>query len=441
MEENSERIGRREFLELLAAGGCGVVVTTGCATNPVSGERQFMLISESQERSVDRKMAPQQFSSDFGPVQDVELSAYVNRVGTEMGRLSHRPGMPYSFRALNAVIANAYTFPAGSVGISRGLLVAMENEAQLAGVLGHEVGHVASRHSAEKMSKGMLAQLAVAGVALYVEHEDEQYTNLALGLGAVGTGVLLAHYSREDEREADALGMEYMVKAGHNPQGMPQLMQALMSLKEKTPSMFELLFSTHPLTSERHATAEQQARLVYSGAMQRDVHRDRYMDHTASVRKIAGAIREMEQGQRTLIQKKYAESEEHLNAALKQAPDDYAGLMLMSRCLAGQKRDKDAEAYARQAKRVAPEEPQANLMLGSLAARGGKHVQAIRSFTAYNHTLPDNPEVVFMLGLSHERAGYRPQASAAYKRYLQLVPSGKQATYATQRLSTWQKVQ
>lgn len=437
MKRKIEPIGRREFLELLFAGGCGVIVTTGCATNPVSGERQFMLISESQERSVDRKMAPQQFSSDFGPVQDVTLSAYVNRVGVEMGRISHRPGMPYSFRALNAVIANAYTFPAGSVGISRGLLLAMENEAQLAGVLGHEVGHVASRHSAEKMSKGLLAQLAVAGVALYVEHEDERYTNLALGLGTMGTGALLAHYSREDEREADALGMAYMVKAGHNPQGMPQLMQSLMSLKKSTPSMFELLFSTHPLTSERRATAERQARVAYGNVLQRDVHRDRYMDHTASVRKIAGAIREMEKGQRMLVQKKFSQSEKHLHAALKQAPDDYAGLILMSRCLAAQKRDKEAEAYVREAKRVAPKEPQADLMLGSLAARGGKHAQAIRSFTAYNHILPDNPEVVFMLGLSHERAGCRPQASAAYKRYLQLVPSGKQAAYATQRLSAW----
>jgi len=202
--------------------------------------------------------------------------------------------------------------------------------------------------------------------------------------------------------------------------------------------MFELLFSTHPLTSERHTTADRQARAMYSAAMQHDVHRDRYMDHTASVRKIAGAIREMEKGQRTLIQKKYPESEEHLRTALKQAPDDYAGLMLMSRCFAAQKRDKEAEAYVRQAKRVAPKEPQADLMQGTLAARSGEHVRAIQCFAAYNHRLPDNPAVVFMLGLSHEGAGYRPQARAAYKRYLQLVPNGKQATYATQRLSAWQ---
>ena len=397
-----------------------------------------MLVSQSQELAFDQQLAPRQFSADFGPVQDASLNAYVTQVGKELGRASHRPTMPYNFRALNAVIANAYTFPAGSIGISRGLLLSMQSESELAGVLGHEVGHVASRHSAQRMSMGYLTQAAVAGVTLYVQHEDERYTDLAMGLGAVSAGALLARYSRSDEREADALGMEYMVKAGHNPKGMPDLMETLMQQERRTPSMFELLFATHPLTRERLDNVRAQMRSDYASAASLDAQRERYMDRTADLRKQGDAIRQMEKGQMAMAKKKLPQAETHLRTALKQAPDDYAGLILMSRCLAAQQRPKEAEAYARQAKRVAPREPQAQLLAGSLALQQGRPGDAIGPLKAYDRFLPNNPDVVFLLGLSHEQIGQRQPAARAFRRYAQLAPSGRQIPYVSQRLTEWQ---
>ena len=107
------KLTRRDFLWLLTASTAGIV--TGCATNPVTGERQLMLVSEQQELGIDRQNSPHQFSSDYGPVQDQELNAYIERVGKALSLNSHRPDMPYSFRVVNATYVNAYAFPGGSI--------------------------------------------------------------------------------------------------------------------------------------------------------------------------------------------------------------------------------------------------------------------------------------------------------------------------------------
>jgi predicted Zn-dependent protease len=119
-------------------------------------------------------------------------------------------------------------------------LLELDNEAELAGLLGHEIGHVNARHTAERMTKSILTSLVVAGVAIYVEKKHEKYAPLAAGLGNIAAGALLAHYSRDDERQADELGMEYMTRAGYNPEGMVGLMDVLRSLSDHKPSTIDM---------------------------------------------------------------------------------------------------------------------------------------------------------------------------------------------------------
>ena len=244
---------RRQFVEISALASGGVLA--GCMTNPVTGKSQFSLVSEAQEIQLDQSQSPHQFSADFGPVQQSAVNDYINRVGQDLTKVSHRPQMPYSFRAVNASHVNAYAFPGGSIAATRGILLSMGNESELSGLLGHEVGHVCARHAAARQSSAMLAQLLIAAAAIAASQKKSEYGDLVAGLGGIGAGALLAHYSRDDERQADALGMEYMVKAGHNPEGMVGLMDILRGLHKGRPSALDLMFASHPMSDERYATA------------------------------------------------------------------------------------------------------------------------------------------------------------------------------------------
>lgn len=149
------RITRRQVLWLLGAGAL-----SGCASSPVGGGSILVGMSEDEEKQVDKQVAPQQFSQDFGPVQDVAINQYLTNVGQRLDATAHRPHMPYSYRVLNANYVNAYTFPGGAMGVTRGILVDLENEAELAALLGHELGHVNARHAAQRQGQSMVAQVA-----------------------------------------------------------------------------------------------------------------------------------------------------------------------------------------------------------------------------------------------------------------------------------------
>jgi predicted Zn-dependent protease len=161
---NKGGLTRREFMWLSSLAAAGYVF--GCATDPVTGKKQFMLVSEDTEIQIDKQYAPLQFSTDYGSVQDSKLNRYVSQVGNKMAASSHRPHMPYSFRVVNATYINAYAFPGGSIAATRGIMLSLDNEAELAALLGHELGHVNARHSAEQMSKGQLTQAVVGGISV-----------------------------------------------------------------------------------------------------------------------------------------------------------------------------------------------------------------------------------------------------------------------------------
>lgn len=427
---------RREFLWITSVSIAGVSI--GCAVNPVTGKKQLMLMSESQEIDLDRQNSPHQFSSDYGPSTDKALNNYVQQVGTRMASLSHRPNMPYSFRAVNATYVNAYAFPGGSIAATRGILVTLENEAELAALLGHEIGHVNARHTAERMSKQMLTSMVLAGVVAYIETENKNLAPLAAGLGGMGVGMLLASYNRDDEREADALGMEYMVRANHNPNGMIGLMDVLVGISNYKPNAIEKMFATHPMSEERYRTAVNRSTSRYNKQKQSyPLQRDRYMDHTAGLRKIKGAIENMQNGEKAMTSKKFKDAEEQFSLALKKAPHDYAGLLMMAKCMLAQNKNQEAEHYSQKAKRVNPTEAQAYHIKGMAALRKKDFDSAYAEFTGYEKILPGNPNTIFLKGLSLEGMGYKDKSAREYNRYLKFDTKSEQARHAYQRLVDW----
>jgi predicted Zn-dependent protease len=429
-------LSRREFLIMTSMAATSLAV--GCATNPVTGKSQFMIMDEKQEIAIDRQYSPLQFSSDYGTVQDRVLQGYVQTTGKRLAADTHRSQMPYNFHCVNANYVNAYAFPGGSIACTRGILLELENEAELAALLGHELGHVNARHTAASMSKAQLANMAVGGLAVLTSVAvGSGAGNLAGQLGQLGSGALLASYSRDNERQADSLGMNYMTRSGYGPQGMVGLMEMLNSMNQHRAGVTDLLFATHPMSSERYQTSVSQATTDYRQYEGQPLYRERYMDHTAGLRRIKGPIKLMQDGEGAMSKEQYSQAEGLFKQALAQAPDDYTGLLLMAKCQLVQKKDAEAERYVEQAKRVYPEEAQAYHISGITKIRNKKYDAAYEDFSIYDRRLPGNPNTVFYKGLSLEGMEKVEPAAREYNAYLKQVQEGKQAQYAYQRLKEW----
>lgn len=432
---------RRRFLRAGAMTAMAVALG-GCAKNPVTGKSQLMLVSETDEINLDRQAAPHQLSADYGPVQDGALNSYVSGVGQRLAATSHRPDMPYSFRVVNANYVNAYAFPGGSIACTRGIMLGIDNEAELAALLGHEIGHVNARHTASRMSTSMVVgALAGVGGAVVGAKYGGEWGALAGGLGGIGVGALLASYSRDDERQADSLGMEYMTRAEYNPDGMAGLMEMLNTQHDKEPSALEVMFATHPMSSERLATARQAANSKYLSAREYSVYRERYMDNTASLRAMEPTIKELQTAEKLIREKKYAKADDRIAAALKQTPRDYAGLLLMTKCKAAQEQYASALPYAQRAQDAYPGEPQAMQLNGLLLVTTKKYDEAFANFAAYEKALPGNPYTAFYKGYCKEGAGKTREAAEEYVRFLKQVNQGEQAKHAYYRLVEWGYVQ
>lgn len=424
------RITRRQMLWLL-----GASALSGCASSPVGSGSILVGMSEEEEKATDRQVSPQQFSQDLGAVQDGMLNQYLAEVGHRLDSKSHRPQMPYSYRALNANYVNAYTFPGGAMGVTRGILVDLDNEAELAALLGHELGHVNARHAAQRQGTAMVTQAAMTGVNIIGTVAGYGgLTDLGTQLGA---SVLLSSYSRDNEREADALGQEYMVRAGYPASGMVGLQQLLVDQQKESPGMLQTMFSTHPMSSERRDTARQMAEGKYAASNTRDAGRERFMDNTAALRRIKPTIDACQKGEVAMAGKDYGKAEERFRMALKSTPRDYAVNVLMARCLSAQDKDAQALEYAQTATRIYPQEAQAHKLLGVLALGQKDPAAAYEHLDSYDRLLPGDAGITFLKGVSLEGMGKRPEAAAQYAAYLKRNRQGKAAEYSMSRLQAW----
>jgi predicted Zn-dependent protease len=428
-------LSRRDFLRLSSLTAAGYFF--GCATDPVTGKKQFMLVSEDDEIQIDKQNSPLQFSADYGAVQDSQLNRYISEVGNKMAASSHRPNMPYSFRVVNATYVNAYAFPGGSIAATRGIMLSLENEAELASLLGHELGHVNARHTAEQMSKGKLTQALAGGFSVLAGTQSAALGDIAGQLGQIGAGALLASYSRDNEREADSLGMEYMVGADYGSEGFVGLMEMLNSMSKHKSSTVELLFATHPMSQERYDTAVQTANTKYQSALKGPLYRERYMDHTAGLRAQKGAIEEIQNGEQQLAKRNYEAASNHFRRALKQAPDDYVALCMMSISNLTQKKYVVGRQYAEMAQEAYPDEAQAYHLSGYSKIQLKDYDGAYEEFSNFDRLLPGNPNIIFFKGYCQEGMDHIEQAADHYSRYLQVVQQGKYAQHAYRRLVDW----
>ncbi len=224
-----------------------------CATNPVSKKKEFVLMSEEQELSIGRQMAPQ-IEKEYGVYASSQLQEYISALGERIAGISHRPDIFFHFTVLDSPIVNAFALPGGYIYITRGLLAHMNSESELAGVLSHEVAHVTARHAVRQYTKAASYQVGTGIASIF-------FPEISGGMGQFADLAFLAilnGYSREFETEADSLAVTYTTKAGYDPQAMALLLQTLELLDRyrSGKKTYTSLFATHPSTDKRIAAVE-----------------------------------------------------------------------------------------------------------------------------------------------------------------------------------------
>lgn len=197
------------------------------------------------------------------------------------------------------------------------------------------------------------------------------------------------------------------------------------------------MFATHPMSDERYQTAVETSRSKYKSTENLPLYRERYMDHTVKVRALKRAIEEMQEGEREMMQKKFGNAEAHFKKALKLAPNDYTGLVMMSTCKLFQKKYKEGITYAEKAQQVYPQEAQAYHLSGFAKIHTKDSEGAYQEFNTYEKLLPGNPSTIFFKGYAQEGMQHIEEAANEYHGYLQLVRQGKKAKYAYTRLKQW----
>ena len=264
-------------MKRLAFSGCiliALILLDSCAKNPVTGKNELMLMSKDQEIAMGQQSDPE-IVAFFGLYQDEKMQRFINEKGKQMTAISHRKELPYEFKIVDSPVVNAFAVPGGFVYFTRGIMAHFNNEAEFAGVLGHEIGHITARHSAKQYSNAMLGQIGLVAGSV-ISPEFAQFADVAQS----GLQLLFLKFGRDAESQSDKLGVEYSTKIGYDAAEMADFFKTLDRLSsqagaEEVPTFL----STHPDPADREAKVAKLAAdwKKKTKATDLDVNRDNYL--------------------------------------------------------------------------------------------------------------------------------------------------------------------
>lgn len=457
-----------------------------CAVNPVTGKQELMLVSESQEIDMGKEFYPSALWGDLGgggEFRDEQLHSYLKDTVLRIHAVSHRPNLPVDFAIQNSSVPNAWAIP-GHVVITRGLLAGLENEAEFVFVMGHEMGHVAARHSARHMTYGVLQQigLGAAGIAL----SGTDYADLTLGVGAVGSSLLLLKYSRDDELESDRLGIQYMVRLGYDPhnaisahRNLERISQEYLKSIGKDPQekdFFEDLLSTHPRTSVRIDELQMMIDRIQSFKISGDgTYRNRYQAKTEGLREKnriyleyydqaarayqknnldeadslieKALVKDQRQpafytlkGFILLKKKNYSEAKNNFQTSINLDQDYAPAHRGMGTLLYYQDNYREGINSLNRSLSLFPQDALSHYFLGMSYFRMKDYKSSIPHLKEYAEVQPKHPEIHGVLGICYEKAG---DTSSAYQEYLlqvKVAPDNEMGRQAASRTTVLKPV-
>lgn len=301
----------------VAAVAMAVAGTSGCVVNPVTGKQQLSLTSAQEEVQIGDQQYPYSQQAEGGVYTlDPALNRYIAEVGRKLAEVSDRD-LPYEFVVLNNSVPNAWALPGGKLAINRGLLLELEDEAQLAAVLGHEIVHAAARHGAQAKDRGMAASIGLN--VLNIALSGSEWRNVAMQGAQLGAGAVVMKYSREQELESDRYGMQYMVKAGYDPQAAVELQQTFVRISRENGrggGFLEGLFASHPPSEERVQANQQTAMGLPSGSRNREA----YQQHIAGLLRDKPAYEAYDKGMKAMKAKRFDEAQQLADEAIRLQP-------------------------------------------------------------------------------------------------------------------------
>jgi beta-barrel assembly-enhancing protease len=239
-----------------------LIFTLALVVSATTATGGLQLVSVNDEIAVGRK-AQQQVRKQVPQLRDTTVNRYIDSLGGRLAARADGPRYPYSFDVANYREINAFALPGGPIWVHRGLIDAAQNEAQLAGVIAHEVAHVANRHAARQMTKGTFANVGLGLLGAFLgDGTAAQVAQLGAGIAANAT---MMKFSRDDEREADMKALRYMKQAGYDPRGMVEFLQVLRARQGRDPGSVQTFFSSHPAPGERVRLLQQEANRLAGG--------------------------------------------------------------------------------------------------------------------------------------------------------------------------------
>ncbi|HEX9957814.1 MAG TPA: M48 family metalloprotease [Fibrella sp.] len=237
-------------LSRLVLASLALTLTT-CARNPVSGKKELSMMSTEQEIAIGKESHPSVVAT-MGLYEDAKLQAFMNEKGKAMAAISHRPDLPYQFHIVDSPVVNAFAVPGGYVYFTRGILAHFNNEAEFAGVLGHEIGHITAKHAARQQSKQLFGTLGTIATAIFLPQAAEMVQQ--------GAGVLLLKYSRDHESESDQIGVGYSSKIGYDAHQMANFFATIKRIQDNSGQSIPNMMSTHPDPGNRFSRVHELAK-------------------------------------------------------------------------------------------------------------------------------------------------------------------------------------
>lgn len=406
----------------------------GCAVNPVTGRNELamMNVSPEQEIQLGKESFGQAMQSMGGIYPDPALNAYVDRVGQRVARRSHRPELTYSFKVVNDSSPNAFALPGGFIAISRGLLINLENEAQLAAVLGHEIGHVTARHSVQGMQRSTILN---ASVGLLGTLAGEQYGQLASQIGGVTANLIDKRYSREQESESDWLGIDYMVQSGYAPQGAIELQEIFYRKIEngQNPDWLSGLFRSHPFSKERLDANRNYVSAKYPNSSGYGLDRNAYQQVIAPVLSTKEAYELYDQARELETKGQLDAAIETYHKAMQKAPTH--GLLLNGLGMAYLRKEDliPARRYLIKAVNSDAGYYQSRMGLGYVYLKDNKLADATAHLQESLKLMP-TVQAAYLLGEAEEAQGNISKARELYQAVYQADTNGKLGQAAEAKL-------
>ncbi len=461
-------------------------LTLSCAVNPVTKRTEFILISESQEIEMGRNYYPNAIwdaEGGGGEFKSPELTKYLENIVNKIHEKSHRPNLPIKFAIQNSSIPNAWAIP-GYVVITRGLLAHLESEAEFAYIMGHEIGHISARHSAKQTTYRFLTQIGLVTASIILSGKD--YANLALETGALGSSLLLLKYSRDDELEADRLGIYYMTVIGYKPENAIQahlnLEKAVNKYLQSTGqgsrehTFLQELLSTHPRTSIRIEELKKMAQEFTNYSIYGDgTNKEVFLKNTERLRLINRAyVEHYDKAYNYFRQGNIKDAEKELDLALgidQTQPAFYTlkALIFMKKGLfdladsylkIALDLDKDYQpaikakgflSYSRKnyfdsarsfenAIRLYPGDLISHYYGGLSFFELGNYLKAKNYFVNFAKYFPKHPEIHGYLGICYEKLGDLKSAIREYTLQVEIAPHNTIGKKAQERLLLLQKI-